>query len=290
MILIKLCETLINICLQVGICLLPVTFPPSVSSSMMSTEKSGLEESCVCVGCGAQQDPNQLPPGVQPSAGGCHWRNTVEIVCLKDHTRTVSRGKICLLLLHAIMMRFWCKSSPCDRHVFTHLKCHCPKNVYDLIMLTQAKKVSCSTAGLVFKLLEINCIKCVVYTLDCFFLTLGLNPFSNACKLYIQWPHTIRMHIMTPIYCNFEDRFVSSHGNHHTLLQGTSDFPPIFVFLTSGRMNYLDSCGIFRTTGHVQYEPLIDLIISSDGVEIERRLHNDGGWWQWHLNPLVRIA
>ena len=50
-----------------------------------------------CVGCGAQQDPGQLPPGahVSPQQGGTgdRWRNTAEAVRLQDHTGTASRRK-----------------------------------------------------------------------------------------------------------------------------------------------------------------------------------------------------
>ena len=85
------------------------------------------------------------------------------------------------------------------------------------------------------------------------------------------------MYIMTPIYYKLEDKFLC-HENLHNLPLATPDFPQIFVFLPSGRVNDLDSCGdSLRWLEMRPYEPLIDTIISSECVEIERHLYNDWG-------------
>lgn len=80
--------------------------------------------------------------------------------------------------------------------------------------------------------------------------------------LYAQWPHSISVYIsMSPIYCNFEDRFCTILWKSSRPIRGNFPTSPkicVPQFRKYGLLRQL--WRTFRTTGHDQDEPLIGLI------------------------------
>lgn len=104
----------------------------------------GRLRSSICVGQSAQQVPEQLPSGAQPSARGQCWRATVETASKGPHQELAASYN-----LHLKSQR-WQTGTHCDLDSVIHIRQH--------TSVTHTTTPIYSQFGRQFKMSEINCI------------------------------------------------------------------------------------------------------------------------------------